>query len=208
MFLEIFAHSPSYTIGTIIEDSVSFERQCNKTHWGRGRHSEWWASKAMSMLSGCSSGSISISVSRPAGRHRVSEWVSGPFLCSWAAGVGHWVPYILNPASAGRRTGCKPNSDHCQLTHFMPCRRIIVVHCRQMGRDRRLPPFQGPVNLGLLNSATPMNGLLSKDTPDLSNNELSLICSGKYNTTNGGKYKTTGGKYNTTGGKGWSTDYI
>ena len=43
-----------------------------------------------------------------------------------------------------------------------------------------------------------MNGLLSKDTPDLSNNELSLICSGKYNTTNGEKYKTTGGKYNTT----------
>ena len=43
-----------------------------------------------------------------------------------------------------------------------------------------------------------MNGLLSKDTPDLSNNELSLICSGKYNSTTGGKYKTTGRKYNTT----------
>ena len=125
-----------------------------------------------------------VCVSRPAGRQKVS----GPVLCSWAAGVGHWVPYILNPASPGRRTGCKPNSDHCQLTHFMPCSRIIVVHCRQMGRDRRLPPFQGPVNLGLLNSATPMNGLLSKDTPDLSNNELLLICFGKYNTTtNGGK---------------------
>ena len=131
--------------------------------------------------------------------------MSGPFLCSWAAGVGHWVPYILNPASAGRRTGCKPNSDHCQLTHFMPCSRIIVVHCRQMGRDRRLPPFQGPVNLGLLNSATPMNGLLSKDTPDLSNNELSLICSGKYNTTTGEKYKTSGGKYNTTNGGKYNT---
>ena len=94
-------------------------------------------------------------------------------------GTGCHISSILPAQDDGRAV--KPTRTTVNShTSCLAAGSLYVVHCRQMGRDRRLPPFQGPVNLGLLNSATPMNGLLSKDTPDLSNNELSLICSGKY----------------------------
>ena len=90
--------------------------------------------------------------------------------------------------------------------------RSIIVLCivDRSGGDRGQAPFQGAAvvqryrgtghpskvpSAGHLNSATPMNGLLSKDTPDLSNNELLLICFGKYNTT-------------TNGGKDWRTNHL
>ena len=103
-------------------------------------------------------------------------------LASWC-----WALGAIYPASAGDGRAVNPTRTHCQVTHLMPCSRIIVVHCRLMGEIGWCHPSKVPlcVNLGHLNSATPMNGLLSKDTPDLSNNELSLICLETYNTTHG-----------------------